>query len=202
MEVFGVELPLAIEREARGHFAGLLRVSGAGNQPCVHLRSPAPCYQRSESDQPDQGAIRVVEEPFAYAIDRRHDVEIEVSRELLDGKCHDVAWPGWKRRPVHSGTVRICVGRSLTWRAGIVLSSSSSLRRWTAFSRSAAASRAMADSPACSTRGTRRSSAAISSWSSRARSCEATATDSFQHADSHAGRRSRLHRISRNASRY
>jgi hypothetical protein len=85
-------------------------------------------------------------------------------------------------------------------RTAAVLCSSSSLRRRTAFSRSAAASWAMPASPARSTRGSRRSRAAISSRSSRATSFDVIAMDVPQ-ARPRVGRHSRSHRSSRIANR-
>ena len=58
-------------------------------------------------------------------------------------------------------------GRAVAMGAAEIFRPSSSARRFRAFDLSAAASRAIEASPARSTRGTRRSSAAISSWRSR-----------------------------------
>lgn len=75
-----------------------------------------------------------------------------------------------------------------------------SARRVTAFSRRAAASRAMAASSACPTRGARRSSATMSSWSLSATSAELTANAQRPCAPHGAGSCSRSRRTVRSAN--
>lgn len=76
----------------------------------------------------------------------------------------------------------------------------SSANRSTAFARNAAASRAMAASPVCSMRGTRRSNAPISSASSRARSYGPVTMGACCSTSPAGERRSRSRRNCRNAS--
>jgi hypothetical protein len=167
------ELPAVVQRKAGRDIARILQSHRAGVQPRHHIGSGAPGFQRSEPNPPDQRPIRVDYEGPADAVHRRGEIPIEVveiEREFLRRQyCHLVRCC-WKGRADHhhhqARQLRRSGGRSIADESWSAISA----RRFTAFSRRAAASRAIAGSPLSPARGRLRSNAVMSSRSLRARS--------------------------------
>jgi hypothetical protein len=166
------EFPAVVQRKAGRDIARILQRHRAGVQPRHDIGSGAPGFQRSEPYPPDQRPIRVVHECLADALHRRglSPIEvIEIERELLRRQCGHLVGCRWKGRAIHHHHQ----ARQLRRSAGSIADvswSAISARRFTAFSRRAAASRAIAGSPLSPTRGRLRSNAVMSSRSRRARS--------------------------------
>jgi hypothetical protein len=110
-------------------------------------------------------------EALASSSARRNSRGTDLRRLAKDRPAGPAIPARRSRRPDNLAGAR---GDSTSYLSAISLTAFSCSRRTTAFALSARASHAIAASPACSTRGTRRSSAVMSSSSSRTRSRRVT----------------------------